>query len=139
MVKTVFVSGCYDLLHSGHVEFFREASSYGDLYVAIGSDKTVNELKNKYPINTEQERLFMVQAIRYVKHAFISKGSGMMDFVEELHQIHPNYFVVNKEGDRPEKRSLCQTLGIEYIVLERKPHTGLPPRSSTELRKAHEL
>lgn len=30
MPKKVFVSGCYDLLHSGHVEFFREAAQYGD-------------------------------------------------------------------------------------------------------------
>lgn len=33
--KKVFVSGCYDLLHSGHVEFFRQAAQYGDLYVGI--------------------------------------------------------------------------------------------------------
>lgn len=38
MAKKVFVSGCYDLLHSGHVEFFQQASRYGDLYVGIGSD-----------------------------------------------------------------------------------------------------
>ena len=38
--KKVFVSGCYDLLHSGHVEFFQQASRYGDLYVGIGSDAT---------------------------------------------------------------------------------------------------
>lgn len=40
MAKKVFVSGCYDLLHSGHVEFFQQASHYGDLYVGIGSDAT---------------------------------------------------------------------------------------------------
>ena len=40
MAKKVFVSGCYDLLHSGHVEFFRQAAQYGDLYVGIGSDNT---------------------------------------------------------------------------------------------------
>ena len=41
MAKKVFVSGCYDLLHSGHVEFFLQASQYGDLYVGIGSDAPV--------------------------------------------------------------------------------------------------
>ena len=41
MPKKVFVSGCYDLLHSGHVEFFRQAAQYGDLYVGIGSDNTI--------------------------------------------------------------------------------------------------
>lgn len=40
-MKKVFVSGCYDLLHSGHVEFFRQASQYGELYVGIGSDSTI--------------------------------------------------------------------------------------------------
>ena len=40
MKKKVFVSGCYDLLHSGHVEFFQQASQYGDLYLGIGSDAT---------------------------------------------------------------------------------------------------
>ena len=38
--KKVFVSGCYDMLHSGHVAFFKEASQYGDLYVGLGSDAT---------------------------------------------------------------------------------------------------
>ena len=38
----VFVSGCYDLLHSGHIEFFRQAAQYGDLYVGIGSDATMS-------------------------------------------------------------------------------------------------
>ena len=63
MPKKDFVCGCYNLFHSGHVEFFRQAAEYGDLYVGIGSDKT---------IYCEQERLFMVKSIRYVKDAFIN-------------------------------------------------------------------
>lgn len=55
--KKVFVSGCYDMLHSGHVAFFEEAASHGDLYVGIGSDKTIYELKARKTINTEAERL----------------------------------------------------------------------------------
>ena len=70
--KKVFVSGCYDLLHSGHVEFFRQASSYGDLYVGIGSDATIQDYKHHHTVYPEQERLFMVRSIRYVKDAFIS-------------------------------------------------------------------
>jgi len=50
MTKKVFVSGCFDLLHSGHVEFFQRAAAYGDeLYVALGSDKTVFDLKGRPP------------------------------------------------------------------------------------------
>ena len=69
MAFKVFVSGCYDLLHSGHVAFFEEAATYGDLYVGIGSDRTIAGLKGRRTINTEQERLYMVKALRAVKDA----------------------------------------------------------------------
>ncbi len=139
MTKKVFVTGCYDLLHSGHVEFFREAAQYGDVYVAIGSDQTVFGLKGRLPVNNEQERLFMVKAVSWVKDAFISRGSGIIDFEAELRQMRPDFFVVNSDGNIPEKRKLCQELGIEYIVLERKPHEGLEARSSTALRERDSL
>ena len=58
MTKKVFVSGCYDLLHSGHVEFFQQASRYGDLYVGIGSDATYLALvvkdSNKFVENHDE-------------------------------------------------------------------------------------
>ncbi len=87
--KRVFVSGCYDMLHSGHVAFFKEASQYGDLYVGIGSDATVMELKNRKPVYSERERLYMVKAIRYVTDAYINTGSGKIDFeVDKFGIIH---------------------------------------------------
>lgn len=139
MPKKVFVSGCFDMLHSGHVEFFREAASYGDLYVALGSDKTVYDLKGRVPINNEQERMFMVQSVSYVKEAFVSQGSGMLDFEQELREIRPDIFVVNADGNIPEKRELCEDLGIQYIILQREPHPGLTPRSTTSLRRRHQI
>jgi cytidyltransferase-like protein len=134
MAKKVFVSGFFDLLHSGHIEFFREAAAYGDLYVAVGSDRTVHELRGHPPVNTEDERLFMVQSVSWVKGAFVSQGSGMLDFEEELRAIEPDIFIVNEEGNLLAKRELCESLGIEYIVLHRKPAPGLAPRSTTALR-----
>lgn len=46
MLKKVFVTGCYDLLHSGHVEFFWQAAEYGNLYMGIGSDATIQKYKH---------------------------------------------------------------------------------------------
>ncbi len=136
MAKKVFVSGCYDLLHSGHVEFFRQASQYGDLYVGIGSDKTILGYKNHKTVYSEQERLFMVKSIRYVKDAYINAGDGVMDFVPTLDIVKPDVFVVNSDGGSDDKRMICEQKGIEYIVLERDPHEGLTPRSSTSLKKS---
>jgi len=135
MTKKVFASGCFDLLHSGHIAFFKEASKYGDLYVALGSDKTVFGLKGRVPVNSEQERQFMINSVSYVKEAFISQGSGILDFEKELREMKPDYFVVNADGHIPEKRALCHELGIEYVILERTPHSGLEARSTTALRE----
>ena len=137
--KKVFVSGCYDLLHSGHVEFFRQASQYGDLYVGIGSDKTIAALKGHKTMYSEQERLFMVRAIRYVKEAYINQGEGYLDFLPTLDLVNPDCLVVNEDGDREEKRALCRERGMEYIVLERIPSEGLAPRSSTDLKQMPSL
>ena len=131
----VFVSGCYDLLHSGHVEFFRQASQYGDLYVGIGSDATIYEYKHHKTVYSEQERLFMVKSIRYVKDAFINAGSGIMDFIPTVDALKPDILVVNADGDKEEKRQFCAEHGIEYVVLSRDPHEGLVARSSTDLKK----
>ena len=134
--KKVFVSGCYDLLHSGHVEFFRQASQYGDLYVGIGSDKTIEALKGHKTMYSEQERLFMVRAIRYVKEAYINQGEGYLDFLPTLDLVHPDSLVVNEDGDRDDKRQLCRDRGMEYIVLKRVPGEGLEARSSTGLKQS---
>lgn len=133
-LKKAFVSGCFDLLHSGHVEFLQRAAGYGDLYVALGSDQTVFELKGRTPVNNQVERAFMVQGLSCVHRAFISRGSGLLDFATELGEIRPDYFVVNADGNTPDKRKLCEELGIEYVVLRREPHAGLAGRSTTELR-----
>ena len=135
MPKKVFVSGCYDLLHSGHVEFFRQAAEYGDLYVGIGSDKTYLGYKHRKTIYSEQERLFMVKSIRYVKDAYINAGSGILDFLPTLDIVKPDILVVNSDGGSEEKRKVCEERGMEYVVLSRDPHEGLAARSSTDLKK----
>ena len=136
MAKKVFVSGCYDLLHSGHVEFFRQAAEYGDLYVGIGSDKTILNYKNHKTVYSEQERLFMVKSIKYVRDAYINSGDGILDFIPTLDIVKPDILVVNSDGGSDSKRRLCEERGIEYVVLERDPHEGLQARSSTELKKS---
>ena len=135
MNKKVFVSGCFDLIHSGHIEFLKSASEFGDLYVCIGSDSTIKELKGKYPVNNENERKFIIQSIRYVKKCLVGSGSGFLDFKRELKTVKPNFFVVNQDGDSSVKSTFIKGLDIEYIVLKRTPFKELPERSSSMLKK----
>ncbi len=134
MRKKVFVSGCYDMLHSGHIAFFKEAASYGDLYVGLGSDSTIHDLKGRDTINSEQERLYMVKSIKYVTDAWINTGSGILDFEDDLRRFKPDLFIVNEDGHSPAKEKICTELEINYLILKRIPEAGLPARSTTSIR-----
>lgn len=133
--KKILVTGCYDWLHSGHIRFFEQVSELGDLYVVVGSDENVRLLKGaEHPLFSQSERRYMVQAVRFVKAALISTGSGWMDAEPEIALIQPDIFAVNEDGDKLEKRQFCTEHGIEYVVLQRLPKPGLPRRESTLLR-----
>jgi cytidyltransferase-like protein len=133
--KKVFVSGCFDMLHSGHVAFLKEAAQFGDLYVGLGSDKTIYDLKGRRTINAEDERLYMLHALSCVHDVKINKGSGILDFLGDMKILNPDVFIVNEDGHTPEKEQICKDLGIEYKVLKRIPYRNLPARSTTSLRK----
>jgi cytidyltransferase-like protein len=133
--RKVLVTGCFDWFHSEHVRFFEETSSLGDLYVVVGHDENVRLLKGEgHPLFPAEERRYMVGAIRYVKQALVSTGHGWMDAEPEIEAIKPDMYVVNEDGDKPEKREFCKERGLEYVVLKRIPAAGLPRRESTHLR-----
>lgn len=133
--KKVLVSGCYDLLHAGHVAFFKTASQYGKLYVSVGKDDNLFRLKGKKPYFSQEERVYMVGSVRYVTEAFVASGDGMLDFVEDMKRIKPDYFIVNSDGFTEGKKQLCEENKVELIVLERIPEEGLPARSSSQSKK----
>jgi cytidyltransferase-like protein len=131
----VVITGCYDWLHSGHIRFFMDAAAYGALFAVVGSDRNVELLKGPgHPLQHEEERRYMVGAVKSVHQCLVSSGSGWMDAEPEIAEIGATHYVVNEDGDQPEKREFSQEHGLEYVVLKRLPHEGLPARSSTELR-----
>ena len=83
---------------------------------------------------SQDERRYMVQAIRHVTQALISTGEGWMDAAPEVARIKPNIYAVNQDGDKPEKAQFCAEHGLEYVVLKRTPKEGLARRESTFLR-----
>ncbi|MCF6333180.1 MAG: adenylyltransferase/cytidyltransferase family protein [Draconibacterium sp.] len=133
--KTVMVSGCYDLLHAGHVAFFKTAAQYGKVHAYVGQDQNIKLLKGKAPYFSQEERKYMVGAVRYVEKANVASGSGMLDFETDLKVLKPDIFLVNSDGFTFEKKQLCEENGVELVVLERIPEDGLPARSSSGSKK----
>ncbi len=130
----VFVTGCFDILHAGHVAFLQGAASYGELYVCIGSDETITNIKSRSPFMNQDERQFILESLDCVHKVLIGSGSGPLDFIPEFYEIGPDIFIVNDDGDSQEKREFCEDCGVEYIVLDRVPAKNLPVQSSTNLK-----
>ncbi|HRX12078.1 MAG TPA: adenylyltransferase/cytidyltransferase family protein [Draconibacterium sp.] len=133
--KKVMVSGCYDLLHAGHVAFFKTAAQYGKLHVYVGQDENIKFLKGKAPYFSQEERKYMVGAVRFVEKANIASGFGMLDFEPDMKVLKPDIFVVNHDGFTEGKKRLCEENCVELIVLDRIPEEGLPARSSSASKK----
>ena len=72
-MKTIWVNGCFDVLHRGHLELLRYAKSCGDkLIVGIDSDAKVKRDKgNDRPFNSQEDRKFMLESIRYVDRVLV--------------------------------------------------------------------
>ena len=127
------------MLHSGHVAFFEEASRLGDLYVGLGADKTIFDLKNRRTVYSQDERLYMVKSLKFVKDAWINSGSGILDFEEDIKILKPDILFVNEDGDSESKKVLCEKYGIEYVTSKRIPKDGLPERSTTSIRSTNKI
>lgn len=98
--KTVVTTnGCFDILHAGHIQYLSEAASKGDLLVVgVNCDKVVKKLKEENrPVQSEDDRVAIVGALKMVDCAFIFSEDDPRDF---LNIIKPDIHV--KGGDYTE-------------------------------------
>lgn len=68
VAKWVWVNGCFDILHRGHIELFKYARSLGDhLVVGLDEDKRIKQSKGEArPINSLEDRIEMLRSIKYI-------------------------------------------------------------------------
>ena len=116
----VFTSGVFDLVHAGHLEYFREARRYGrSLIVGVNTDNSAKRLEKgpSRPFNNADDRANLIASLRYV--------DGVILFNEEtpnalLKSLKPNIFV--KGGDYSEKfLRKTDLLGVKNVELKIVP------------------
>ena len=94
--KIVFTNGCFDILHSGHVQYLTEAKELGDILIlGLNSDSSVKRLKgNDRPINNEQERVIVLSALFSISYIVIFEDDTPYKLINH---IKPDILV--KGGD----------------------------------------
>ena len=93
----VWTNGCFDILHRGHIELFRYAKSLGsELCVGIDTDKKVRLDKGKHrPINNVQDRIFMLQSIKYIDKVVTFDSTD--DLTNTIKWYKPDIMVIGSD------------------------------------------
>lgn len=115
MNKTVVVSGHFNPLHIGHIEYLNEAKKLGDKLIVIVNNDIQCQLKGNTFMN-EQERMVIIKSLKMVDEVFLSIDVDE-SVCKTLELIKPHIFA--KGGDRtinniPEK-NICKKLKIKMV------------------------
>lgn len=127
--KTVFTNGCFDILHSGHVQYLQKAKSLGHfLVVALNTDRSVRALKGKNrPVNPLRDRLQVIAALECVDYVTWFNETTPLKLIERL---QPQVLV--KGGDW----KINQIVGASFVLKRGGQVRSLPflkGRSTTEI------
>ena len=116
-MKKVFVNGCFDVIHRGHIELFCEAKSLGNkLLVAIDSDKRVSDLKGPTrPINKQEDRKFILESIKYIDDVVIFDSED--NLIKIIKQYEPDIMMVG--SDYKDKKVIGSSHANKLVFFER--------------------
>jgi cytidyltransferase-like protein len=136
-MRKVFVSGCYDILHAGHLQFFAEARALGDyLVVSFASDAVLAAHKQRASSLPEDHKRALLESLRMVDEVVIGRGDEVgLDFKDDFLQVRPAILAVTEDDKYADaKRALCAQVGARYVVLPKTPPRFKPVSTSSIVR-----
>ena len=131
----VFVSGCYDILHAGHVQFFTEARALGDhLTVSFASADSLWQHKQRRSSLPDDHKRALLLALSMVDEVVVGqRAEEGLDFKQDFLRLRPDVLAVTEDDQFGElKRALCEEIGARYVVLPKTPPQFVPV-STTEI------
>jgi cytidyltransferase-like protein len=135
-MKKVMVSGCFDIIHAGHVEFFKQAKELGDyLVVSFASDEVLKKYKNRVSAIPEEHKKFVLENLKPVDKVYKSTNpeDPIFDFSDAFIKEGIDILASTEDDKNAEaKRKFCEEHNAKYIQL---PKTlGFKKISTSEIR-----
>jgi FAD synthetase len=130
----VLVFGTFDIIHQGHLYFFEQAKKHGDLFVVIGRDRTVKQIKGKKPRYSEKVRQKKVAKLKIAQAVYLG---NLADPYKIISKIKPEIIALGYDQNSYTKnlRSELNKRKISAKIIRLKPHHPDKYKSS-KIRKA---
>jgi cytidyltransferase-like protein len=129
--KHVIVTGGFDDIRSRDLRLLEEASKLGALTVLVWPDETLEQLIGKAPKFPLAERLYFLNAVRYVSRVIPAVPPVTSDALPVMKDFRPQVWVDEESSANPARGAFCQSQGIEYRVLTADDLKGFPPQEPT--------
>ena len=120
----VFVSGCYDILHAGHLQFFEEARGLGDyLTVSFANEEILWKHKGRRPSLPDDHKAALLRALVMVDEVVAGSGERQgLDFEPIFRELKPDILAVTEDDQYGDiKEELCAEVGCRYVRLPKTP------------------
>ena len=121
--KAIIVSGYFNPIHKGHIEFLNLSKLQGDALVVIVNNDIQRELKGSKKFMLEEERVLILSNIKSVDMVYLSidKDRTVNKTIEKIHsQLHNNFdLIFSNGGDQTNKsipeKEICEKLNIKLL------------------------
>ena len=140
-MKRILVSGCYDILHAGHIQFFymvKDEFPDSELVVCVATDRVIRELKGREPAIPFGHRMEVIKSLRPVDAVtFGDDDPPHLNFRSRLKAIGVDMLVSTiDDRNTTQKIDICKSLGIEFHQLQKDPPRAGPISTTTARRRA---
>jgi cytidyltransferase-like protein len=121
--KAIIVSGYFNPIHKGHIQYFNKAKDKGDKLIVIVNSDYQRELKGSIEFQKEDERFFIVQNIKSVDEVFLSidKDRTVCETIKLINQKLGNTYQLafanggDQNNNSIPEVTICKELGVELI------------------------
>ena len=121
--KAIIVSGYFNPLHKGHIEYFHKAKAQGDLLFVIVNNDLQRRVKGSLEFMLQEERLLIISELKIVDKAFLSvdKDNTVIKTIEKIHNDYSKIYDLSfanggdQNNDQIPESIICNKLQINLI------------------------
>lgn len=120
--KIVLAGGCFDILHDGHLLFFKELKKHGSVFILLESDENINKRKGENrPINNSKNRSAVLASISNVDYIIPLKGVTKNEEYDKLIVLIKPDFIGITDGDKfiNQRKKQCENINAKLLIINK--------------------